>query len=175
MQSEEKKLTKYIHQPASPQRRSFLARFWLLLGFVAVAELVWVITGFLKPRRRAADSATDTTIIAGPIDRFDPGSVTAFPQGKFYLVRLKDGGFLAMSRECTHLGCTVPWVPDENRFICPCHASSFDITGNVINPPAPRALDLFPVTIENNIVRVDISAARKRKKYEARQVVRAYQ
>lgn len=140
----------------------------------AFAELVWVLTSFLRPRKPVATEDDENIITAGPIDRFDPGSVTAFPQGKFYLVRLKDGGFLALSRECTHLGCTVPWVPDENRFICPCHASSFDITGNVINPPAPRALDLFPVTIENNIVRVDISAARKRKRFEKGQVVRAF-
>ena len=27
---------------------------------------------------------------------FEPGSVTAFPRGKFYLVKLEDGGFLAL-------------------------------------------------------------------------------
>ena len=158
-----------------PTRRTFLVRIWVILGFVVLAEIIWLFVSFLKPRKNTKNFEKNDTITAGPIDRFEPGSVTAFPQGKFYLVRLEDGGFLAMSRECTHLGCTVPWIPDENRFVCPCHASSFDITGNVINPPAPRALDLFLVEIENNIVRVDISAARKRKKYEARQVVRAYQ
>ena len=28
----------------------------------------------------------------------------------------------------------------EQRFICPCHSSAFDIRGDVVNPPAPRAL-----------------------------------
>jgi cytochrome b6-f complex iron-sulfur subunit len=157
-----------------PTRRNFLVRIWIILGFVAFAEILWLFVSFLKPRKHSKNFEKNATVTCGPIDRFEPGSVTAFPQGKFYLARLKDGGFLALSRECTHLGCTVPWVPDENRFVCPCHASSFDITGNVINPPAPRALDLFPVTIENNIVRVDISSARKRKRFEKGQVVRGY-
>ena len=52
----------------------------------------------------------------------------------------KNGGFLAMSRTCTHLGCTVPWVEDEGRFVCPCHSSVFDINGDVVDPPAFQAL-----------------------------------
>ena len=90
-----------------------------------------------------------------------PHSVTAFVRGRFYLARLADGGFLALSRKCTHLGCTVPWVATENKFVCPCHASAFDITGNVISPPAPRALDIYAVMIENDIVKVDTSRADK--------------
>jgi cytochrome b6-f complex iron-sulfur subunit len=112
-------------------------------------------------------------IIAGPVDRFEPGSVTAFPEGRFYLARLVDGGFLALHRECTHLGCTVPWVDAEDRFVCPCHASSFDITGEVLSPPAPRPLDVFAVRIENDIVKVDISKAVKRQSFSASQVVRS--
>ena len=89
------------------------------------------------------------------MDNFEPGTVSAFVRGKFYLARLEDGGFLAMSRTCTHLSCTVPWVSGEDKFICPCHSSEFDIRGEVINPPAPRALDLYPVTIENKVLKVD--------------------
>ncbi len=142
--------------PLEPTRRGFLGRLWLLLGGAAVAEAVWVVSDFIKPRRRGATPIDDATvIIAGPVDRFAPGTVTAFPEGRFYLARLDDGGFLALDRECTHLGCTVPWVADEGRFVCPCHASAFDITGNVLSPPAPRPLDIYPVRIENQIVKVD--------------------
>ena len=108
--------------------------------------------------------------MAGPIENFEPGTVSAFVRGKFYLARLEDGGFLAMSRSCTHLSCTVPWVSSENKFICPCHSSEFDIRGNVINPPAPRALDLHPVTIENNVLKVDTGKLTKRPEFAAGQV-----
>jgi cytochrome b6-f complex iron-sulfur subunit len=104
------------------------------------------------------------------VDDFEPGSVTAFIRGHFYLTRLEDGGFLAVSRKCTHLGCTVPWDSDQKRFVCPCHASAFDITGEVISPPAPRALDLYPVEIENKMVSVDTGRSIRRSGYEASQV-----
>jgi cytochrome b6-f complex iron-sulfur subunit len=110
---------------------------------------------------------------AGPVEQFEPGSVTAFPAGRFYLSRLTDGGFLAVSRECTHLGCTVPWIEDEGRFVCPCHASAYDIRGDVLSPPAPRALDLHPVRIENGIVKVDTGRTLKRRAFEASQVARS--
>ena len=155
-------------------RRSFLSRFWLFLGLVAFAELIWVTITFLKPKKAMKTVSAQSIITAGPVDRFEPGSVTAFPRGRFYLARLENGGFLALSRECTHLGCTVPWVQEENRFVCPCHASMFDIRGVVISPPAPRPLDIYPVTIENNVVKVDVSEAVERKRFEVKQVVRGY-
>lgn len=155
-------------------RRGFLGRVWLLLGGVALVEAVWVVSEFFKPRRRRFGTAdAETLIVAGPVDRFDPGSVTAFPEGRFYLARLEDGGFLALHRECTHLGCTVPWIEGEGRFICPCHASSFDIRGDVLSPPAPRPLDVFPVRIENGTVKVDTSRLIKRQSVVDSQVVRS--
>jgi cytochrome b6-f complex iron-sulfur subunit len=163
-----------VSDDQQPSRRSFLGRLWLLLGGVALVEAAWVVTDFFKPRRRRlTDAETSSIVIAGPVDRFEPGSVTAFPEGRFYLARLVDGGFLALHRECTHLGCTVPWIDAENRFVCPCHASSFDITGDVLSPPAPRPLDTFPVRIENDIVKVDIGKPVKRNRSTDAEVVRS--
>jgi cytochrome b6-f complex iron-sulfur subunit len=155
--------------PAS-SRRSFLWKTWLGLAAVAAAEVVWVVVDFVRPRKAQADGSM--IVVAGPIERFEPGTVTAFPQGKFYLVRLDDGGFLAVSRECTHLGCTVPWVETERQFVCPCHSSAFDIRGDVVNPPAPRALDLYEVRVENRVVKVNTATAERRATFEPGQVLR---
>jgi len=157
-------------QVGSP-RRLFLAKLWLGLGGVAVAEFLWVAIDFLRPRASLA-AGESLIIVAGPIDAFEPNTVTAFQQGKFYLSRLQDGGFLALSRECTHLGCTVPWIEEEGRFVCPCHSSSYDGTGEVLDPPAPRPLDYYPVRIENGIVKVDISRPLRRKTFDYTQVTR---
>lgn len=152
-------------------RRTFLNRLWAVAGVVAVAEIAVLTFSFFRPRKpRAVASEVDTTVVAGPVVNFEPGSVTAFVSGRFYLARLEDGGFLALSRSCTHLNCTVPWVADENRFICPCHSSAFDIRGGVIDPPATRALDLYEVSIRNNIVQVDTGRPRKRGAFAADQV-----
>jgi cytochrome b6-f complex iron-sulfur subunit len=152
-------------------RRSFLSKLWVVLGTLAFAELVVMVITFFRPRKpRTSATEQDAIIVAGAVDSFEPGTVSAFVRGKFYLARLEDGGFLAMSRSCTHLSCTVPWVSRESRFICPCHSSEFDIRGEVINPPAPRALDLYPVVIENNVLMVDTGKLRKRSEFAADQV-----
>jgi cytochrome b6-f complex iron-sulfur subunit len=153
------------------RRRSFLSRILLALGSLAALEAGWIAASFVGSRRRQASTREgDGLQVAGPVERFEPGSVTAFREGEFYLARLKDGGFLALHRKCTHLGCTVPWIPDEQRFTCPCHASAFDIRGDVLNAPAPRPLDLFPVRIENGIVKVDTSKPVRRASFESHQV-----
>ena len=163
-----------MSESREPSRRSFLGRVWLLLGGVALAEAVWIVSDFFRPRRsRPTSKVADSIIVAGAVENFEPGSVTAFPEGKFYLARLADGAFLAIHRECTHLGCTVPWVAGEDRFVCPCHASSFDISGDVLSPPAPRPLDIFPVRIENEIVKVDVSRPIRRESVVASQAVRS--
>ena len=172
------KIEKTTSTPSVPQeggtRRSFLNRLWFALGLVALGELVAVAVAFLLPRRRAAESLGATAVVeAGAVDSFALNSVTAFVRGKFYLCRLADGGFLAVSRKCTHLGCTLPWVEKEQRFVCPCHASAFDIRGEVVSPPAPRALDLFRMTIENDIVKVDTRTPLKRSGFRKEQVLYA--
>jgi cytochrome b6-f complex iron-sulfur subunit len=163
--------TKEKKSEAEPNRRSFLNILWIVLGGVALAEFVAVAFAFLRPRKlKVRGEDTDSIITAGAVGRFEPNSVTAFVRGKFYLARLEDGGFLALSRTCTHLGCSVPWVEKEMKFACPCHGSAFDITGNVIGAPAPRALDIYPITIENKIIKVDTLKPIKRSTFSVEQV-----
>jgi cytochrome b6-f complex iron-sulfur subunit len=155
-----------------PGRRSFLNILWLMLGGAALVEFLAVALAFLKPRRsKARGEDAGAVVSTGVVESFRPNSVTAFVRGKFYLARLENGGFLALSRTCTHLGCTVPWMEKEKQFACPCHGSAFDITGNVLRAPAPRALDIFPVSIENNLVKVDTRKSIKRGEFRDEQVV----
>jgi len=64
----------------------------------------------------------------------------------------------------------VPWSEKDRKFPCPCHGSAFDMTGQVLSPPAPRALDLFPVSIEGGVVRVDTRKKVRRERFESSQV-----
>jgi cytochrome b6-f complex iron-sulfur subunit len=162
---------KEIQQSDVPSRRNFFKTAWMILGGAALFEGAWVVGDLLgRGRPDIGPAKADSLLVAGPLERFEVGSVTPFPQGKFYLVRLLDGGFLALSRECTHLGCTVPWDKKSERFVCPCHASSFSIKGEVMNPPAPRPLNTYAVRIENKIVKVDIGSVQKRSAFSIEQV-----
>lgn len=155
---------------ALPPRRGFLNMLWWVLGVLAVAELIGLVIAFLKPGKPVApQEGYGGLITCGPVADFPAGTVTTFQRGHFYLSRLKKGGFLALSRKCTHLGCTVIWDAEKGRFECPCHASAFDRVGDVISKPAPRALDYYAVTIENKVVTVDTGKKLKRNRFSADQ------
>jgi len=139
---------------AQVPRRSFLKlAAWGTLGAVTAAELGYAGFRFIAPR--TAEGEFGGVFDVGAVEDFPPGSVTPFLEGRFFLVRLADGGFLALYRACTHLGCAVPWDAEKRRFVCPCHGSEFEPDGAVLNPPAPRPLDLFAVTIAEGRLSVD--------------------
>ncbi len=151
-------------------RRHFLKILWAVLGLAALGEFVWLVYSFFRPvPEKQKRAAVQALIDAGTIDSYTPGTVSVFVAERFYLVCLEDGGFLALSGRCTHLGCSVPWDDEKKKFICPCHASVFDIFGNVISSPAPRALDFFDVTIENGRIFVDTRKALKRNRFSKTQ------
>jgi cytochrome b6-f complex iron-sulfur subunit len=88
------------------------------------------------------------------------GSAKEFPHGvtvdktnRLWIIR-NDQGIYAIWSRCTHLGCTPNWFQAESRFKCPCHGSNFNIEGDVIAGPAPRALWRVAVntTPEGNLV-----------------------
>jgi cytochrome b6-f complex iron-sulfur subunit len=155
--------------PITPTRRDFLKIAWAFFGGLALLETAGVFIAYLQPR--LAEGEFGSIINAGLVDDFPPNSVTHISNGRFYIVRLGDGGFLAVYHRCTHLGCTVPWDSTAQKFICPCHNSQFDQQGVVENPPAPRPLDLFAVSISNGQVNVDTGNLFQRQSFEAAQVV----
>lgn len=58
----------------------------------------------------------------------------------------RDNRCWALSRKCTHLGCSVQYFEKEDIIQCPCHQSIFDpYTGKVKKGPAPLPLNSFPV------------------------------
>jgi len=160
--------------PETTGRRKFLSRIWGILGLVALAELALFTISMLRPGRKMLKDNPDINIkVAGGVEDFPVNTVTPDRVNKYFLIRSDDGGFLALSLICSHLGCSVLWDKTKGQFICPCHSSAFDRMGNVINSPAPRPLDYFPVIIEGGKVKVDLGQKKKRKKFEKNQVTYA--
>jgi cytochrome b6-f complex iron-sulfur subunit len=155
-----------------PQRRNVLKILWIGLGLVALGEFIMVILSFfLSPLKKKPNNTVKRLIDAGSTETLEKGSVTAFVMGQFYLVCLEDGGLLALSSRCTHLGCALPWDKKEQKFICPCHASQFDIKGDILSSPAPRALDLFKIHLVNKNIQVDINGRIERRRFNKNQLV----
>ncbi len=147
-------------EPAGLSRKNFLKMGLGALTGLAVLEMGGASLLFLRPR--SLEGEFGGTVTAGAVSSFPAGSVTEFPEGRFFLIRAANGGFLAVYSRCPHLGCTVNWEAYNNRFYCPCHASSFDQYGNFESAPVPRPLDIFLVRIDNETVLVDTSQLQRR-------------
>jgi cytochrome b6-f complex iron-sulfur subunit len=152
----------------SMTRRSFLQISLTVLGAMAALEVGGASLLYL--RSRSLEGEFGGVITAGNVEDFATGSVTEFKDGNFYLVREDNGGFLALYRRCPHLGCTVNWEPEEGKFFCPCHASSFDQVGNFQNQLVTRALDTFKVKIEGSQVKIDTTQVIQRERFEPEQL-----
>ncbi len=167
---------KMTSKPNQPERgrRGFMKRIWQILGFFALAEFIWFIISLLKPSKETYKSIPAESLrVIGNVDEFPAGSVTPDRVNRLYIVREKDGAFLALSLTCPHLGCSVLWNEERQQFDCPCHSSAFDRRGMVLSSPAPRPLDYLPVIIEEGKVKVDMGSITKRKRFESNQLTYA--
>ena len=147
-------------------RRDFLKSIWKYLGILALLEAI--VISFSMVRSRASRSVQERRNLkkVGKLSDIPPGTIMPFRSGGFYLIRLDDGGLMAVSMICSHLGCTVNWDASEDVFKCPCHSSSFDRLGNVIKSPATKALNYHKVLLQDGIIMVDTDNVMVRQKFE---------
>ena len=158
-----------VPKGTSFSRRHFLVLGWLVALAALFSQTILVLVRFIKP---VATGGFGGLVYAGKVNEFEIGSVNRIMAGRFYIVRSEDG-FLAMWQRCPHLGCAVPYSEDGGHFHCPCHGSLFNLYGEVDGGPAPRPLDLFPITIQNDEVWVDTSQPIERTHYDPSQVTAA--
>ena len=156
-------------EPAAGKRRDFLGKLGMGLGILAGGRapggrrrLPRPGTGRRRARRRAGHRR--------PRGRVHPGVGAGLP-GREVLPgaarrRRVPGALVPVHAPRVHGS----WNEQRRTFPCPCHASTFDERGDVLAPPATRALDLFPVVIEAGIVKVDTSRRIERARFEPGQV-----
>lgn len=91
-------------------------------------------------------------------DNFISVPLASLPFKGAYLIKDKHAGIIkknegikVFSISCTHLGCVLN--VENDKFICPCHGSVFDLEGNVLQGPALKPLKQLEYKIENeNII-----------------------
>ena len=119
-----------------------------------IAEGVWTSYDLLNPKSASGGGVID----AGSVSDFEQGgSVAYFLNGRFYVTNYQ-GGLRALYQKCPHLGCRVPFCSSSQQFECPCHGSVYNVIGEYLAGPAPRGMDRFEISIENDRVMVDTGA-----------------
>ncbi len=114
--------------PHVPPRRRFLRRVaGVVLGVPLVAALVAML------RREQAREVPSLVSIPADV----PIGLSVVESALVY--RETGGAIHAFSGRCTHLGCRIDRVIDDEA-VCPCHGSRYKSDGTVAAGPATRPL-----------------------------------
>lgn len=154
--------------PAGISRRRFLGFAWVATVAGLFGQAGIALLRFFRPT--TPEGGFGGLVIAGELAEFPPGSVSYILPARSYIVRLQDGGVLALWQRCTHLGCMVPWREEQGQFNCPCHSSLFNRQGEVTGGPAPRPLDYFPVQLEGSKLVIHTGQPTQRRQFDPSQV-----
>ncbi|MFN8569258.1 MAG: Rieske 2Fe-2S domain-containing protein [Kouleothrix sp.] len=133
-----------------------------------------VAGGFAYPRIKAGTFGGKFTLDKKASEFKETDDPFPVADGKFFVVKVpasatiqpvddednnpNTSGIMAIYQVCVHLGCLVPYISSEKRFICPCHGSTYERDTQYVRGPAPRDLDQFRVKVVNDIIVVNTGA-----------------
>ena len=140
-------------------RREFLYYLWGVSMAVAIAGATGATIWFALPRFKEGEFGGIVTVPIGDLPPPD-SEPQPYTQGRFWLVNVGQQtltdprqpseyplteGVKALYMVCVHLGCLYKWVPTNDRYECPCHASKYLKSASRIDGPARRNLDAFVI------------------------------
>lgn len=130
------------------RRRGFLKALLTLCGTVFLASFAYPLVRYLAPPGSSAVSRK--TILAKQEIPAGKSKSVVINDKPVIVINRPGKGFIALSKVCTHLGCLVEYEKDNNRLVCPCHAGTYDLEGNVLSGPPPRPLSKVPLKVEGD-------------------------
>jgi Rieske Fe-S protein len=60
--------------------------------------------------------------------------------------------FVAVTAVCTHMACTLAFNSLNVTLECPCHGSTFELDGRLINGPAVQPLRVLPTAFDGQML-----------------------
>ncbi|MGA3025841.1 MAG: Rieske (2Fe-2S) protein [Bryobacteraceae bacterium] len=134
-----------------------LATRRLFLGVASAASLGYaaaigypVYRYLASPIEESAMASAVTEVALRDAQKLPPGSALMFKFGSqpAMLIHHRDTTWTALGAVCTHLGCTVQYVPARDVIHCNCHGGEYDPhTGQNISGPPPRPLKRYVVKL----------------------------
>lgn len=132
---------------SGPGRRQFLRTLsGAFLGIWALGG-----AGALAAYMRAPEedhSSTDRIVRIGRLEELRIGEARLVRHGvsPFFVIRTGAEQVIALSAVCTHVRCILDYDHERRGLVCPCHDGRFDLNGNVVSGPPPRALPTYEVS-----------------------------
>ena len=143
-------------------RRNFMqTAIWGIGGLIGIGFGIPAVAYVVGPALK--NQQTQTWMRLGPTSKVELGTPTLFTftiqtqtgwivnaeEISVYVLSTDGRTYIAMSNICTHLGCHIRWISEQNHFFCPCHNGEFDSSGNVVSGPPPKPLTRYDVKVEN--------------------------
>ena len=137
-------------QPMNFDRRRFLDAL-LAVGFVSTAvAIVYPVSRFLIPPAGGEPATASASAGKAAALKHNTAKIFKFGSRPGIVVRSAEGEIRAFSAVCTHLDCTVQFKGDTAQHWCACHNGTYDLGGNVVSGPPPRALEKFVVNLRGD-------------------------
>ena len=150
-----------LSRPAGPDDPSSRREFITLLSqaFLALWGLgaMGAVAAYLKAPERGAGVA-ERLVRVGLLEDLQIGEGRLVRHGvaPFYVVRVDAVRVVAISAVCTHVRCILGYDRERKGLVCPCHDGRFDLAGNVISGPPPKALQVYPASVRAGEVFVHV-------------------
>jgi cytochrome b6-f complex iron-sulfur subunit len=129
------------------ERRGFVKKLGLATLAVGIGGAIYECGKYMQPNVLYEPSKE---FKAGALDKFPIGSRIVIEGRGVEIVRERDG-IHAISLVCTHLGCLIKGVDNDPDvgYACPCHGSTFNMKGEVLGGPAPKALPWYEMYVDH--------------------------
>ena len=156
-------------EPDQVSRRAFFASILgLCTGAIATVVGMPMLRYVLYPVQAATTAGRWTEVgnasefekIDGPVTKTisltqRDGWREVVSKQSVFINRTAEGHFQILSPICPHLGCSVSWHQDKNKFVCPCHGGQFGPDGSRISGPPPRGLDKLEAQVKDGKLQVE--------------------
>ncbi len=162
--------------PFDPERRSVMRRLGTaLLGLLGALEIAPALAYLFDPLRRVDRAAAGAGAVPVPVaalsdvpdvdqggqplqavviarDRRDAWNrLSRVREGSVWLYR-RSRDLVCLSTVCPHAGCAIDFDEGHQRFVCPCHGSTFALDGTRRDGPSPRGMDTLEVEVTDGQV-----------------------
>jgi Rieske Fe-S protein len=122
-----------------------IGRFSIAPAFLASNEQPWTDLGSL-------DQIAEGKLVKKNVIVSQDAGWGKFQTPRSVWIVRKGENVKVYSGVCPHLGCAV--TARAEKFICACHGSEWDVEGNTLAGPSPRALDTLEFRVEENKLKV---------------------
>jgi cytochrome b6-f complex iron-sulfur subunit len=104
---------------------------------------------------RFSNSRVQVTATGTPLAEIGGAARVESSAGLFLISRTGETSFTAVDGVCTHEGCTITGA-DGSSYVCPCHGSRYNRSGQVQEGPARSSLRQYATTFADGVVTIAI-------------------